>query len=324
MIVGIPRALFYYKYWPLWENFFKEIGIKILTSPPTNKKILQLGLEKAESEICTPVKIFYGHVAHLVENRIVDAIFLPRMVAVEKPAYTCPKFLGLPDMIKATFPDIKIISEDFNRKLGAKRFYSSFIRLGTTFGANLIEAVQAFVSAQNTYKKFLKLLCREIPYKAAASIIKTEKSPQNTYIAAAKKLKIGIAAHPYNIYDEYFSLNLLKKLERMGVSYLTPDNVPHRIWSRLSRRLPKFLFWTYERELIGSAFYWFEQKKIDGLIYVMSFACGPDSIVQYILEDEAKKYGIPMLTVVLDEHAAEAGLLTRLEAFIDMLRRKKQ
>lgn len=324
MTVGIPRALFYYKYWPLWEAFFREIGIKTLTSPPTNKKILQQGLQKAESEICTPVKIFYGHVAYLLESKSVEAVFLPRMVAVEKPAYTCPKFLGLPDMIKAAFSGTNIITEDFNRKLGLRSFYSSFIKLGISLGANFNQAARALVSAQKSYKNFLKLLYRDIPYQAAVSLIKKEKNADVITPLTAKELKIGIAAHPYNIYDEYFSLNLLRKLERMGVSYLTPDNVPPRIWSRLSIRLPKFLFWTYERELVGSALYWIEQQKIDGLIYVMSFACGPDSIVQYILENEARKYEIPMLTVVLDEHAAEAGLLTRLEAFIDMLKRKKQ
>jgi predicted nucleotide-binding protein (sugar kinase/HSP70/actin superfamily) len=323
MVIGIPRALLYYKYWPLWETFLNELGLKIVTSPSTNKAILQRGLEIAESEICAPVKIFYGHVAHLIEKAKVDAVFLPRMVAVEKPAYTCPKFLGLPDMIKAAFPEVTIITEDFNRKLGLKSFYASFFKIAKLVEASSNKALHALVAAKRKYRKLLKLLHKEIPYQVAAKWLAT---PENIKIPlkSSSGLKIGIAAHAYNIYDEYFSLNLLRKLEKMGIWYLTPDNIPKRYWSLYSARLPKFLFWTYERELVGSAFYWIEQKKVDGIIYVMSFACGPDSIVQYVLEDEARKYGLPLLTLVLDEHAGEAGLLTRLEAFIDMLGRKKQ
>ncbi|MCX7831872.1 MAG: acyl-CoA dehydratase activase-related protein, partial [Actinobacteria bacterium] len=129
MVLGLPRALLYYKYGLLWETFLKNLGINIATSPPTSKLIVEMGLDVAESEICMPVKIFYGHVKYLIEKQKVDAVFLPRMVAVEKPAYTCPKFLGLPDMIQAAFPEANIISETFNRKKGLRSYYQSYINL---------------------------------------------------------------------------------------------------------------------------------------------------------------------------------------------------
>lgn len=323
MKIGIPAGLLYHKYGKLWETFLKELDVEVIKSPSTNRKILREGLKKAESEICLPVKVFYGHVSYLIEDARVDAVFLPRMVAVEKPAYTCPKFLGLPDMIKATFPGLNIISEDFNRKLGLRSFYDSFISIGKKLGKSPLKTIRALARAEKTYHKHLSLLHQGLNLREAESV----KDIASKKLARTKNKSgavIGVAAHSYNIYDEYISMNLLKKIEELGASYVTPDNVPPAVWSKESKNLPKFIFWTYERELVGSAFYWIKNSLVDGIIYVLSFACGPDSIVQYVLEDEARKYGMPIMSIVIDEHSAEAGLMTRLEAFIDMLTRKKQ
>lgn len=323
LVLGLPRALLYYKYGLLWETFLKDLGINLVTSPPTNKLIVEMGLDVAESEICMPVKIFYGHVKYLIEKQKVDAVFLPRIVAVEKQAYTCPKFLGLPDMIQAAFPKAKIITETFNRKKGLRDYYLSYIKLAECFGVKKWQCIKALLKAETISSELSKNLHRGESFLEAFKKIK-RKGKENNKVQKRNDIKIGVAAHSYNIYDEYYSLNLLDKLESMGATYLTPENVPQNIWAKYSNKLPKFLFWTYERELVGSAFYWIEKGMVDGIIYVMSFACGPDSIVQYVLEDEAKKFGIPMLTIVLDEHSAEAGLITRIEAFIDMLGRKKR
>jgi predicted nucleotide-binding protein (sugar kinase/HSP70/actin superfamily) len=321
--VGLPRALLYYKYGVLWEAFLRELSFEPDVSSPTNKRIISNGLNFAESEICLPVKVFYGHVAELIERGI-RSVFIPRVVAVEKNAYTCPKFLGLPDMIRSSFPDISIITADFNRKKGILGFYRGFHQLAEYFGISKLKTIKAIIKAEEKYHKFRTFLEKGFSLKESwSSALQNRSLPAKTVERRGQPV-IGIASHSYNIYDEYISLNLLKKLEDLEVNYLTPDNVPSHVWTRFSLHLPKFLFWTYERELLGSAVYWMEKKMIDGLIYVLSFACGPDSIVQYVLEDEAKKYGISFMTVVLDEHSAEAGLLTRLEAFTDMIRRTKR
>lgn len=322
MKIGLPRALLYYKYGVLWEAFLNDISLELAVSSPTNKRIISNGLNFAESEICLPVKVFYGHVYELIERGIKN-IFIPRVVAVEKKAYTCPKFLGLPDMVNSAYPDISIITAEFNRKKGILGFYKGFQQIAGSLGISKSKTITAILKAEKKYHKFRTLLEKGFSFKESLSFVLHNKPLPKKSEEKTNRPIIGIASHSYNIYDEYLSLNLLKKLEDLNVNYLTPDNVPPNIWTKFSSHLPKFLFWTYERELLGSAVYWMEKRMIDGLIYVLSFACGPDSIVQYVLEDEARKYSIPFMTVVLDEHSAEAGLLTRLEAFIDMIRRKK-
>ena len=102
--VGIPYALFFYEYYPLWEEFLSRLGVEVILSKPTNKNILELGVRSSLSDICLPVKVFYGHVLSL--SGYVDYILIPRMVCIEKGAFFCPKIIGLPDMIKSSLTSL--------------------------------------------------------------------------------------------------------------------------------------------------------------------------------------------------------------------------
>ena len=100
MKVGIPRGLFYFYHYPLWKTFFRDLGVEVEVSSDTNRTILDKGIQLALDETCLPVKVYYGHVWQLC-NRQVDYIFLPRIVSIEPKSYICPKFMGMPDMIKS-------------------------------------------------------------------------------------------------------------------------------------------------------------------------------------------------------------------------------
>lgn len=309
MIIGIPRGLLYYKYHTFWETFIENLGFEVVVSPETTKKILKKGLSLAESEICLPVKAYYGHVAHLADKT--DAILIPRVVAVEKEAYTCPKFLGLPDMIQATFKDTRILFPEINLKKGWKGYQKSLFSFAKSLGVSFTKTVRAICKAESAQRSYLENMT-------------LKKSGFNGHVSCSSvpPVTVGVAGHAYNVFDRYLSVGLVEKLERYGAQVFTSENVPEEIWERHASRLPKHLFWTYERELIGSSLYWLEKGLVDGIIYVLSFACGPDSLVQYVLDDEARRYQVPIMPLVLDEHTGEAGLVTRVEAFWDMLERK--
>ncbi|MFQ5574721.1 MAG: acyl-CoA dehydratase activase-related protein [Terriglobia bacterium] len=142
--------------------------------------------------------------------------------------------------------------------------------------------------------------------------------------AVSTDLRIGLIGHPYNIFDPFISMNVIDRLEAKGVTVRTSDTVAAATVNREDLKLPKALFWSYEKEIVGAAFNWLRTGEVDGIIYILSFACGPDSLIQVLVEKEAKRWpGVPIMSVVIDEHTGEAGLVTRLEAFLDMLDRKK-
>ena len=99
MRIGVPRALLYYNFRPSLEYLAQEKTAEIIISSATNNKKLEQGLALCDDEVCLPVKVFMGHVQSLLAD--VDALFVPRVISLEKKRYICPKFLGLPDMVRA-------------------------------------------------------------------------------------------------------------------------------------------------------------------------------------------------------------------------------
>lgn len=312
--IGYPRALLYYKYFPLWNTFLDQLGAEIVLSNPTSKKTVNIGTVYADNELCLPVKVFYGHLMDL-KNRV-DAIFVPRVVSVIKKEYTCPKFLGLPDMANAVDEDIPtIIDSNIDMYSGWRSYMSGVMELGGLFTKSKLKILSAYQSGVTALKEY--------HHEMLAGKTPAEVLENKVYRAADPKLKIGLAGHPYNIYDPYISMNLIKRLKGMGAEVVTAEMLPESVIELETSRLPKDLFWTYEKEVVGTVFHWANNRNVDGIIYVLSFACGPDSLVQVLLEHELKKSSIPMMPLVIDEHSAEAGMITRVEAFVDMLSRKK-
>jgi len=302
--IGIPRALLYYKQYPFWQTFFEKVGAEVIVSGETNAQILNTGLEVAPSEICLPVKVFYGHTLSLSEK--CDYVFIPRVVSVEKEAYTCPKFLGLPDMLRALPNAPAILSIDMNAKKKRRYFYQSLLKLGSTINKNPVAILKAYKAAQKAMEIFHRNKSLLPPFEAN------------------NNLKIGIVGHPYNIYDPYISLDFLSRLKRQKINIQTLENVPADCIETQTASLAKPIFWTYEKEVVGTVMHWLRTKAVDGVIYLLAFACGPDSMMQVLIEEEARKHPeVPLMSIVIDEHSGEAGFLTRLEAFTDMLNLKK-
>ena len=85
--IGIPRALFYYYYFPLWQSFFQNLSLEVIPSPKTDKELVDLGVQKTVDEVCFPVKIFFGHTILLASK--VDYLFVPRLISVN-PKISAP------------------------------------------------------------------------------------------------------------------------------------------------------------------------------------------------------------------------------------------
>lgn len=144
---------------------------------------------------------------------------------------------------------------------------------------------------------------------------------QNYSPAQTGDMTIALVGHGYNIYDSYISMDLIEKLRNMGVRIVTPDNLTGTIIEEKSDELPKKMFWTLGKRMIGSAFHYMRSDRIDGIIHVASFGCGPDSFTGEIIERHLRRRrNIPFLNLTIDEHTGEAGIITRLEAYVDMIR----
>ncbi|MFX1468702.1 MAG: acyl-CoA dehydratase activase-related protein [Promethearchaeota archaeon] len=324
--VGIPRALHFYRYFPFWKKLLEELDVEINLSPPTNKKIVEEGVTHGFGELCIPVKIYYGQVLKLVRDHPdLDYIFVPRYVAEVKEAYFCPKFLSLPDVIKI-LPEVPKI---LNFEVNVKEFpiATSAIELGKELGKTQNQALNAYREAQKYFDKYHKFLRDGAPVNHALRLVEYNRPftlPKKKHKGDLRFLLLG---HAYNIFDTFINLDFQKKLRDQGVEVLTIENLPESIFKVpviVNKRLRNY--WKHEEEIMQAIRYFLTKgrNEIDGVIFLVSFACGPDSLISELIMRDMKVVGLPFLEITMDEHSGSAGMITRIEAFVEMARRKKR
>lgn len=298
--IGIPRAFLYFKYKYLWETFFEELSYKILISPETNNQILKDGVHNSIDESCLSAKIYMGHIYHLIDKA--DYILIPRIASFGENEFVCAKFGAMYDIINNTFENIKLL--DYNIDVTEKQSeLKAFMKMGKVLGRNSITVLKAYLKAK----------------KAQNYHEQQQSENQEQLLHNTDKLKMLIVSHPYNTYDRLLGYPLIKYLDSFGVVPIYADIADKKETSEKSKLISNTLYWTYNKELIGAIEHY--KNKIDGIIFISTFPCGPDSLVNELCIRKIK--GIPMTNIILDELQGEAGLHTRIESFIDIIREKK-
>jgi len=362
MRIGIPRALHAFYHYPLWRGFISGLGAEVVLSPATDRDMLEAGIRLAPAETCLPLKAFLGHVAWLRER--CDRVMVQRLVCIKQQGrrrFGCPKAICLPDLVKATVPDLPPVLELLQDEQ-LMNLRESFLDLGRYLNPDH-QGPKALVQGQSAQAEFEQKLREGM---SAGSIwekwdspsaegtvpgFRSENSgtvPNSPYFPGAE-LTIGVIGHRYLLFDPALSLDLPARLAALGVRVCTASDVPEGFVFPepvASERVN----WHHEHELLAAARYFLAQRgqslfseaeewdspqqspfsrsglsphRVDGLLLVSSFACGTAAVVNEIIRRELDPAGIPVMTILLDEHTAESGLSTRLEAFVDMVRHRK-
>ncbi len=327
--VGIPRALFYYTYFPLWQAFFEKLGVEVVFSRPTNKEILEAGIKETVNDACIPIKLFHGHVLDLKDR--VDYLLVPRLVSAGGYITFCPKFLGLPDMIRFSGMKLPALISHRLSLHGLPGGLSRFLRAtALSLGIkNPLTQQKAIFHSLKSHKLYHRLLLEgKQPQEAFTFMLQQGRTGgRRTGRAAVAETgaglpRVALLGYPYTIYDTFVSADVYQKLQSMNVSVITPDQISPQELRRMSRVLPQNLFWYYSNRVCWAGLSLLQHKAVDGMIHLTAFACGPDAMVDKLLELEAKKAKVPFLTLTIDEHTGAGGVQTRLEAFLDMLQAK--
>lgn len=298
--VGIPRAFLYYRYKELWLNYFENLDIEVVVSPETDKRILELGQKYSVDESCISSKIFLGHIAYLVSK--CDYILVPRISDYGNNEKTCVKFNALYDIVRNLFPDQKILGYNIEKtKYNIELL--AFIKIGHQLNKKILSILRAYEMAKDEERAF-----------------NLRQMANQDELLNSDRLKILIVAHPYNIYDKYIGEPIQKILNNLDVELLYADKIDRKIAKKYAKTYSSTLYWTYSKELIGAIGYYHDY--IDGIIFVTAFPCGPDSLVNELLIRKLKD--IPITNILINESTAEAGLQTRLESFIDIIKGKKE
>ena len=324
MTIGIPRAMSFYHNYPFYYGFFTDLGIKIVLSDPTTKQTMTSGSALVVTETCLPIKVYIGHVLNLIDKGI-DKIFVPSIQSIAPKIYNCSKIRGLPDLVRNVVKkDFTMIEATLDKSEKNQGLYEFLKEMAKPFGITDMERIKkASKAGWRTYNNFHIMSKSGMSYKKAMNYALQGK----VFIESQTKeypISIALISHGYNIFDERTSMKIFDKLEAMDVKVYSALQLSNEQMDDGIKALGQEMYWANEREMTGAAGHYLKDTKIDGLITLTAFGCGPDSLMIERITRQAKRFNKPLLNLTVDEQTGEAGFITRLEAFVDMLFRKKR
>ena len=312
--IGIPRVLLFHEFFPYWATFFEELGFEVVISDRTNKQIIREGVEQVLSETCFPVKVAHGHVLNLLKKKV-DYIFLPSLINMKKEdgshqeTYACPYVQSLPYVIRSALNidhrKTKMLTFPIHFKLDRTILLKRLYKLGKELKKRKGKIRAALLKAEVCQEEFYRRLRNK-----GKEILHNLKEGQKVLV---------IVGRPYNTCDLDISLNLPKKLRDLGVlalpmDFLVGGNKIHK------DHLPN-MYWRYGQKILEASEILKSHHNLFGL-YVSNFGCGPDSFITHFFKRNLN--GKPHLLIELDEHSADAGVITRCEAFLDSLKKYEE
>ncbi len=306
--VGIPRVLHFFEFYPFWKAFFDTVGYEIVNSDNSNHEIVEAALEKFAAETCFPVKMTFGHVDNLIKKGV-DFIFLPGLVkstqegTKEEGNSICPYVQSIFSTVAARFDfdtlGVKFLGFPIRMHREISRYPAQMKLLARELKLSDKDIETAVTNGLKAYDAYRKALCEE-GEKILAEIKPDEKC-------------LVIVSRPYNGFDRRLSLDIPEKIRRMGIKAIPIDFLP----LRLDTEDLSSMYWLYGRKIMSASAYIRRHPNLFA-VYLTSFGCGPDSFITHFFR--RSMIGKPYLQLEMDEHSADAGMITRVEAFLDSLR----
>jgi len=301
--VGFPRGLLFSEYFPFFKAFLTELGFQVITSD-VNQQVAQTGIRVVAAETCYPVKVAHGHFANVLEKGV-DYLFAPSILQTEQPnpnyrqSQSCPYIQCAPEMILEALNlaenGVKWLTPRLFFRRGERHVRRVMREVAHELGRTVTEADSALAAAHEALKRF-----------RAARL----KRGREIYQALAKdQMAFVVVGRPYALYDPLVNMNVGRKIRDLGILPIPMDFLP------LDEEDPS-AHWPnlYSRQIqkkIAAAKLIRQDPRLRAIVLTY-FACGPDSFANPFFKDELAG---PCYIMQIDEHTADAGIITRLEAF---------
>ncbi|MGA1825928.1 MAG: acyl-CoA dehydratase activase [bacterium] len=311
--IGIPVGLFFHELLPFFKTFFNFLGFEVIVSDPTNKKLIDKGIQTVVSETCFPVKVAYGHIQNIIEKEA-DYIFLPSIINLAgenlkiKSSSMCPYVQTIPYTIKSAIDfkkaGVKLLDpvifmnrsiKDISRRLGG---------VGSELGCSLNSVKDAVIAGFASQQKFYDHL-RKRGREILANIPVTQKV-------------IVIISRPYNGCDSGLNLQIPKIFRDLGIITMPMDFLLFKEVD-IADDWPN-MYWRYGQRILSAAEVIKNDQRLYA-VYITNFGCGPDSFITKFFQKKMDKK--PYLQIEVDEHSVDVGAITRCEAFFDSIEKIK-
>ena len=306
--VGIPRALFTYGMFSMFNTFFKELDLNVLLSEPTNENTIALGQQYAMDETCFPIKLITGHVAELMQKKV-DYIFFPDLVTVDHPGSQSRKNYGCAFMqlsfkvmnraMELDKKGIELLSPTIAFHMGKEFIMKSFLKVGEQLGKTPDQTRNALEKGLDAANRFEERMAEN------SQKVMSQLKPGEIGFVLVSKI--------YGVADPVLNMNIPEKLSEMGYKVFSFYDLPE---GNISKEHPN-MFWPFGQHILEPAQLIRQHPNLYA-IFLTHHGCGPDSILSHYFREEMK--GKPYLHIEIDEHSSGVGIITRLEAFINSLK----
>ncbi len=307
--IGIPRVLTFHELFPFWRAFFGHLDMDVVLSDETNPHIVQQTARAATSETCFPVKLVSGHVLNLLEKDV-DDVFLPAILDREDPSpgqphgHYCPFIPASAYMVKAQL--------EIERRGGRVLAFPLHLQQRQTRGQELKPLARRLGLPLSRVRAAAAR--GDEAQRAFSEAVRTRGEQVLRGLTVDGPPAVVVVGRPYNTCDLGVCQNLPQKLRRLGALPIPVDYLAGRRVALGPEHAD--MYWRSGQEILGTARLVSADRRLH-CIYLTNFHCGPDSFLLTYFRRAMS--GKPFLELELDDHTAEAGILTRCEAFLDSL-----
>lgn len=348
--------------WIALKNLLEGMGTEVVVPPPITKKTITLGARHSPEFACFPLKVNVGNFIEALEDGA-DTIIMAggtgpcrfgyyaevqreilqdlgydfEMVTLEPPQGS---LLGLASNIKRLANN-----KPWGEIVQALKLAWQQIHALDELRKNSLKVRPLEKYKGDTTKAYERAISMMVGARDAAStelaFCQGLKIIQEVDQAATsrKPLKIGIVGEIYMVLEPYANMEVEKTLGEMGVEVHRSIYLGHWIRDHL---LPRFFGSGEGEEIKKAALEYLDhfvgghglesvgktilyaRDNYDGVIHLLPFTCTPEIVAQSILPEVSRDYNIPLLSFSMDEHSGKAGIVTRLEAFLDLLEQKRE
>ncbi|MGD9235704.1 MAG: acyl-CoA dehydratase activase-related protein, partial [Desulfobacterales bacterium] len=303
--VGMQRALYGHHSAVLWAHFFERLGFRLVLTPPTNAHISRTGVERSVDGVCYPVKVSYGHIARLAGKT--QYLFIPSLIKMQTPRPTetgfyCPMVQSNGYMVRTAFglDPAAIINPVVNLKYSPDMLAAELYRqIGQRLKCSRRAIRAALRYALGRQQQFVADMLQQ------GKRILQKLDPRAPLLI--------VTGRPYNLYDDRLNLRLGQNLAKIGMTAVPMDFIDTG-----SVNLTDFpsMFWGLGAQILKTAKIIAAKDNAFGL-HLTNFGCGADSFIEHFYK--AVMADKPYLILELDEHSAAAGVMTRIEAYQNVI-----
>ena len=310
--VGVPFALMIHKFFPMANAFFTSLGFNVVLTDPTSEETIRLAQQTAQGETCYPVKLIYGHMQQLIDQKV-DYIFLPTIHTMKheksrvKHNYGCVYMqtaaASIAKALDIESKGITLLSPVFDLDFGQEAMASAMLGLSKILGIPKPFCAKALLSGAMAVRRHTAAV-----EKQGKALLATLRPDDKVLVLITRN---------YGVSDPILNMGIPELLLERGYKVITLSHLPGHALDIADEY--ENLYYPFGQHILSGAKLIAHHPNLYA-VYLTNHGCGPDTMLSHLFKQEMGDK--PYLQIEVDEHFSNVGVITRIEAFLNSLQHR--